>query len=617
MKKINLCFIFFLFFSYALLVSKNFSLTELKSLKNQSRSSNILPLMIKGKPHIANLKKNISYEEVFWWQIFPTTGMRLEKPFWPLTYPFLPHAFPLWQLAPSLGKGITVTIIDTGIAAFDYKKSNNLYVKNPHLKVIGDYTSECHAVVHFNSLVDLVAHISNLDTVSKLSIQKQLPVWIREYLVNKTTVHFDQYLYTYGDQKLFNKKKCAKDKPVFSEEGRRFKNRIIKEYSKYNLINLGSPYNQQNALAEFLPLPDQTITLADHGTHIASVIGATPLEPIPSFFTVQTIKNIFKVGENSFCGLAPHCSLRMIKGLEAAKITDFRAILEALQYTRTFSTDILNISFVFDTYKIISDPLLCQLEHYIDGTSYVCACAGNSGQKSTDLAYPARFDSIPFSVGSFDFFYNQKTQIYQCPLSDFSQYKKNRGPLYVAPGKDIIGCSFCANNTDPVYATYTGTSYATPIMTGFLALLLGEFKNSFSKKELLYVCEQSCLKLHDTLEWNEQVVYGVLDMRTALFTLHVIIYLQNKSLDSLKLQDFKVLVTTIHDILFEMADAYGKKQGVLCTFKQGYMDYFNTVYKQKGSELLKDDYFLFLEKAIEYVSLKVLKKLSKSLEKMS
>lgn len=610
-KKIKIYYVLLGFFLiYFSLVPKIFTPHELQSLKIQPRASKSLPLMIKGKLRLSIAKKNISYEEVFWWQLFPTTGMRLEKPFWPLTYPFLPHAFPLWQMAPSLGKGITVTILDTGIAAFDYKKGNNLYTKNPHLTVVGDYTNECHTVVQFNNLVDLLMYISKPDGISRLSIQKRLPVWIREYLEFKTTEAFDQYLYTYGDQKLFNKKKSTKDKPTFSDDGKRFKNRIITEFSKYHLITLGPPYYQQKAIAEFLPLPDERAALADHGTHVASIIGAALMQPVTSFFTTQVIKTIFKAGESSFCGLAPHCSLRMIKGLESEKITDPRVILQALQCARAFPTDILNLSFVFDTYNSPQDPLFCQLEHHIDNMPYVCACAGNEGQKSTSIAYPATLDSISFSVGSFEFFYDVTKDTYYCPLSGFSQYEKNRGPLYVAPGKDIIGCSYRADSTELVYATYTGTSYATPIMTGFLALLLGEFKDTFSKKELLYVCEKSCLKLHDTPEWKERVVYGVLDMRTVLFTLHVITRLQKTLAFQKKKYSFKILVHHVHTILFNMADEYGKKQKVTCTFKEGYIDYFNDIQNKKVPDLLKADYFSSFERAIEYVSAVILEKLT-------
>lgn len=46
---------------------------------------------------------------ILWHQKVPTTGLLADKK---LTYPFLPHAFLLHQLAPKRGKGITVVLLD-------------------------------------------------------------------------------------------------------------------------------------------------------------------------------------------------------------------------------------------------------------------------------------------------------------------------------------------------------------------------------------------------------------------------------------------------------------------------------------------------------------------------
>ena len=46
-------------------------------------------------------------------------------------YPYLPHAYPLWELAPNLGKGITVTLIDTGVFGFTFSTPTHTFVKHP------------------------------------------------------------------------------------------------------------------------------------------------------------------------------------------------------------------------------------------------------------------------------------------------------------------------------------------------------------------------------------------------------------------------------------------------------------------------------------------------------
>ncbi len=65
-----------------------------------------------------------------WHQKFPTVGLWYEEP----AYPFIPHWFSLWDLAPHKGKGVTVAVLDTGVSAFsiegdtEFKKNINLTV---------------------------------------------------------------------------------------------------------------------------------------------------------------------------------------------------------------------------------------------------------------------------------------------------------------------------------------------------------------------------------------------------------------------------------------------------------------------------------------------------------
>jgi hypothetical protein len=107
-----------------------------------------------------------------------------------LTYPYLPHAYSLKELAPSLGKGITVTLIDTGVFGFTFSTATHAFLKHPDLTIVGDFLHEPHNTIPFadknsdpfKNLATFILHHTkeNLRDVKK--IYQLLPVCILEYL---------------------------------------------------------------------------------------------------------------------------------------------------------------------------------------------------------------------------------------------------------------------------------------------------------------------------------------------------------------------------------------------------------------------------------------------------
>ena len=78
---------------------------------------------------------------LFWWQTIPMIGLRLEEPFWPPAYPFIPHMFALWQLAPHMGKKSTVYAIDTGLAACTFTREHKIYKKHQDLPDLPNFST--------------------------------------------------------------------------------------------------------------------------------------------------------------------------------------------------------------------------------------------------------------------------------------------------------------------------------------------------------------------------------------------------------------------------------------------------------------------------------------------
>ena len=53
----------------------------------------------------------------------------------------MPHAFPLWQLAPKMGAGVKVFVVDSGFAAFDIDWGP-YFRKNQDLQMLADFTKQ-------------------------------------------------------------------------------------------------------------------------------------------------------------------------------------------------------------------------------------------------------------------------------------------------------------------------------------------------------------------------------------------------------------------------------------------------------------------------------------------
>ena len=543
------------------------------------------------------------YEKAFWWQLFPTTGLHTTNTFPP--YPYLPHAYPLQELAPTLGKGITVTLIDTGIFGFTFSTPTHTFVKHPDLHITGDFLHEPHNTIPFEgknsdpfkNLATFIVHHTkeNLRDIKK--VYRSLPLWILEYLTTKTTTALDAYLQENGSPDLFERNILffLSPKKLLSAEGKRVKNSLLFSNHGFSLFTVATLESGQKVVAECLPLASLSIPatiMTDHATHTASIIGARPSTA------------------HGFFGIAPHCSLRVIKALHEGHetTTDVNHITHALERAADYRADIINLSLKLDDTIDPYDPLFKKLEKILATFPYVCCATGNEGTKKPGrMSYPARFKNVPFSVGSFGCLYDKKKNCYSCPLSSFSQYEKGVGPSFVAPGENILGCSFAYYKKEPLYALKSGTSCATAFMSGALALILGEFKNDFSPSQLLTVCQASCFKLHATKEWKEQVIYGVLDVRTALFTLHVLKKIKSFKASKNFEKEFSFLLATTHAELFASPTLYAKKQGITHSFKESFIDYYNTSLATAPS-CAQEQLVVSLTKAIDTIVTKVIKK---------
>ncbi|MDR4949950.1 S8 family serine peptidase [Neobacillus cucumis] len=178
----------------------------------------------------------------------------------------------------------------------------------------------------------------------------------------------------------------------------------------------------------------------EHGTHVAGTIGASA-------------NNVGVIG------VAPNVKLVSLKfmGPDGGYDTD---AIEAIQYADKMGIKILNNSWGSNTYD---QALYDAIKNY---HGLFVAAAGNDGVNTDSTpSYPAAFD-LPniISVASIDNTGN---------LSWFSNYGANSVDV-AAPGEDIYSTApyAFANDYNNDYQYMSGTSMATPHVTGSAALVL-------------------------------------------------------------------------------------------------------------------------------------------------
>ena len=593
------------------------------------------------------------YPYLFWWQNIPTTGIRIEEPFWPLSYPYLPHAFPLWQLAPKMGLGSNVWMIDTGIAAFAIKGEKS-YKKNQDLHMNVHGNSFCYNVVHsefgiedhFEQLVDLIKKNTDNAVIDTDRIHTELLQWIVDYVTDKNTVAMTRYFLNYGKADLVQTLYGTKG---LTSTGQRIINEIVKgsigfhpkniKKPYYSVVALDKPHDQNNIILEFLPTAsidhsnDQSFLHnrisyaqrfaaynAGHGSHVAGIIGGK-IHTLPfaeAIFTHDIVQKMLKK-DTGICGIAPQSDVTMIKGLRSNGQARSRStIIQALEKATQHKAQIINLSFKIDDRLDTTEQDVKMIEALLKKIPYVAACSGNDG--SAVEAYPAKFKTVSFDVGAFGFYKDAQGNC-QCPIPAFSQYQKGVGPLFMAPGQNILSCGISPEQKeDSVYVFMDGTSTATPMLSGFIALMLAEFTGKLSsfpeieRKQFLTLCYTNTFKMHATADWKEKTLLGVLDLRTILFMLRVLIRLKayyshkniivgsSKTKQALSFeQAFNHFVQAIHIILYDTVNEFAQEYALQASFTHAYMDFFNEIRTKKIKYTLPP-MFASLETAITWVT---------------
>jgi len=182
-----------------------------------------------------------------------------------------------------------------------------------------------------------------------------------------------------------------------------------------------------------------------HGTHVAGTIAAT-----------QNQKGVV--------GVAPESNLLIVKVLDQNGSGQYDWIINGIYYAIEQKVDIISMSLGGpDDVKELHEAIQKAVDHHI---LVVCA-AGNEGDgqdATNEFDYPGSYNEV-ISVGAI----NLDRQI-----ADFSN--SNNEVDLVAPGETIL-----STYLDGKYATLSGTSMATPHVSGALALIKDLADQSFER----------------------------------------------------------------------------------------------------------------------------------------
>lgn len=199
---------------------------------------------------------------------------------------------------------------------------------------------------------------------------------------------------------------------------------------------------------------------ASHGSHVTGILGGNG-----------------RMSYGRYRGIAPECSLIHLKVLDQNGIGKIPTAIAAMDWViknrEKFHIRVLNFSIgaSLNAQEADGKLLIDWVERVWDSGIAVVVAAGNMGPKEGSITIPGTSKKV-ITVG----FYDDLPE-----MGKTTQYYSGRGPTsfcvckpeITAPGRRIVSCS---NLKTPrqYYCTKSGSSMATPIVSGAVCLLLSQ-----------------------------------------------------------------------------------------------------------------------------------------------
>ncbi len=274
--------------------------------------------------------------------------------------------------------------------------------------------------------------------------------------------------------------------------------------------------NRVVAFEDFLNKRNEPYDDNGHGTHVAGIIGGNGFS-----------------SKGKYRGIAPECHFIAVKVLDQRGDGNISDVLAGLQWIidnrKKYNIRIVNISVgTASKDSLDENSLLVQGVNAVwDSGIVVVVAAGNNGPGPMSISTPGISRKV-ITVGSSDD--NMTVEVFGSRTKDYS----GRGPTpycikkpdIVAPGSNIISCNisrfmtrnkngsikYNLSDTPMMYTIKSGTSMATPVVSGAIALLLSAHPE-LSNREVKLMLRNSAVDLGQ--HWEKQG-WGLLNIRRLL-----------------------------------------------------------------------------------------------------
>lgn len=204
-----------------------------------------------------------------------------------------------------------------------------------------------------------------------------------------------------------------------------------------------------------------------HGCHVCGILGGCGY-----------------ASEGEYCGVAPGCNLIVLKVLDSRGNGSVPDVLQSLEWVishrQKYNIRIMNISVGSNLDKGLdeqSDFVMAVNEVWNSGI-IVVAAAGNNGPESGSIGAPGNSRKV-ITIGASDD--SDYVNLGNGRINNYSSRGPTKAcimkPDLVAPGSNITSCNyhFVKGKAQTMYTVKSGTSMATPIVSGAAALLLSKY----------------------------------------------------------------------------------------------------------------------------------------------
>lgn len=232
-----------------------------------------------------------------------------------------------------------------------------------------------------------------------------------------------------------------------------------------------------------------------HGTHVAGILGGSG-----------------QMSGRILSGIAPLCRFVIVKVLDQKGEANVASILAGLKWVemnhRKYKIRIVNLSAgAGENLEPGKEKMLIEaVEHLWDLGLVVVVSSGNNGPGEGTIAIPGNSRKV-ITVGAVK---TEKAEKGSCSGSGPTKECVVK-PDVIAPGYQIISCNSQIHGKKDAYTVKSGSSMATPVVSGAVALLMEKYPR-ITNVEVKLRLRETCIHLPGAGEQG----WGMLNIRDFL-----------------------------------------------------------------------------------------------------